>query len=163
MKISQENLKNHVFYDVKTGKLVRKKFDGRCMPDGYLGSLKQSGYMVARIESKSYRVHHLVWLYFHGRYPDKHIDHINGNRSDNRIENLRECSPSENHQNRSSNKNSKSKYLGVSWCSARRKWVARIKAADINKQLGYFGSEEDAYDAYLKAKEALHKFNPIPR
>ena len=77
------------------------------------------------------------------------IDHINGIRTDNRIENLREVTQEGNNRNR---KNVK----GYSWNKKCEKWIANIHINNKNKHLGCFDDEEDARKAYLKAKELYH-------
>jgi hypothetical protein len=90
------------------------------------------------------------------------IDHINGDRSDNRIENLRLCNQSENMQNRSRRGIGEAGLLGVhrfrygKWCSA-------ITKAGKKKWLGIFDTPEAAHAAYLIAKKDIHTFNPEPR
>lgn len=160
-ELTQEMLKQEVEY--RDGHLFRIRSQRSSCAGDKCGSKVPGGYLRAMIRGKKYQVHHLVWLYFTGRFPKDQIDHINGIRSDNRIENLRECSCSENHQNRVSKAGSKSQYLGVSWVNARNKWVANIKVGRFKKQIGYFDCEEAAYRAYLQEKSKFHSFNPIVR
>jgi len=124
------------------------------------GSPSQKGYWQIYVHGKKYYAHRVVFLLVHGRWPEGQIDHINGDRSDNRIENLRECSVSENHENRGiSNKNT-SGFVGVSKCSDRNLWQAKINKNRKTYHLGRFDTPEEAHLAYVKAKAEFHEFNP---
>ena len=88
----------------------------------------------------------------------KQTDHINGNRLDNRKSNLRICTHQQNNFNRLKQKGT-SKYKGVSWCKALKKWTAAIKLNYKAKNLGYFIDEKSAALAYQnKAKELFGNF-----
>lgn len=123
------------------------------------GSFNGNRYWKISIDRKNYMAHRLAWLYVHGDWPRAYIDHIDGCRHNNAINNLRECSGSENQQNKSPNKVGTSKYLGVSW--DRGRWRAGIAVNGKNKHLGRFKVEEDAAEAYRLAKQILHSFNPV--
>jgi hypothetical protein len=84
------------------------------------------------------------------------VDHKNNDPLDNRRENLRVATPSQNSWNRMKHKNGKSKFKGVSWCKKTQKWRACIRKNRIGKILGYFDVEEDAYAAYCNAASELH-------
>jgi len=96
---------------------------------------------------------------FHGGFPNGILDHINGNKSDNRIENLRESDHQKNSQNqRKATKRNLTGFLGVSVDRSciPRPYVARIKAGGKNIRLGQFQTPEQAHEAYVKAKRELH-------
>jgi hypothetical protein len=124
---------------------------------------KTTGYRQIQINKKCYKEHRLAWLYVHGTLPTNHIDHINGNKHDNRIDNLREATHSENHQNRCTQHNNTSGFTGVVWHKRENKWQSRISIDGVRVQLGYFNTPYEAHLAYLKAKAELHTFNPTPR
>ncbi|WP_082492943.1 HNH endonuclease signature motif containing protein [Acidovorax sp. Leaf160] len=105
----------------------------------------------------------MAWLYVNGAWPDGQIDHINGNRADNRIANLRVCSNADNGQNRGVNANNRSGSPGVSFHSKAQKWQAHIGIQGVRHALGFFASKEDAAAAYVEAKAQLHQFNPSIR
>lgn len=119
----------------------------------------RDGYRVLGIFGVSYEEHRLVWLFKNGAWPTGHIDHINRNRSDNRIENLRDVSRSLNMQNViSARKNNKSSgYLGVYFHKQSRRFCARIRHNDRRICLGYFKTAKEASEAYLSAKRVYHK------
>lgn len=126
---------------------------------GYVS--KRDGYRRVSIFDTRYLLHRLAWLISLGTWPSSEIDHINGKRDDNRLENLREATPAENSQNRSHK--SVRGLLGASWFKRDNNWRATIK---INKKwtyLGYFDTEQEAHEAYLAAKRFGHPFNPVPR
>jgi hypothetical protein len=109
------------------------------------------------------RAHRLAWLYMHGEYPTRHLDHINGIKSDNRAVNLRLASPSENQQNQSARKRNTSGRLGVSLHTPSGRWVAQITHNYKRVYIGLFGTVDEAYQAYLRVKAELHTFNTNPR
>ena len=124
------------------------------------GTLDPNGYIYIQINGKRYAAHQIVWAMTYGYWVS--LDHINGIRSDNRIENLREATQAEQCQNRIKGQNKSSKYMGVSY-RKNGKWLAQIRLNRKLYRLGLFDTEEKAYEAYLKTKERLHTFNPIQR
>ena len=122
------------------------------------GSLHNKGYWRIRVNGKGYLAHRLVWFFEHGEFPSSFIDHINGDRLDNRIENLRLADYELNAQNkREPHRNNKSGFLGVSWSESSKCWKASIRHKDKRTHLGMFASKEEAGAAYVEAKRLLHK------
>jgi hypothetical protein len=113
-------------------------------------------------KKKSFKVHILVWDAF-GDSPRNgrilQVDHINNDKTDNRIENLQLLSSRENCSKRSLQKQKTSKYTGVSWDNSLNKWKAQITMNKKNKYIGIFTTEKEAAEAYLKAKENFELFN----
>jgi hypothetical protein len=101
-----------------------------------------------------YLTHRIIWLISNGKFPVKTIDHVNGNRADNRLVNLREATYKENSQNRVKPKNNTSGTKGISWSKKSQKWKAYITTS-TREHLGYFSCLEDAIVA-RKAAEAKH-------
>lgn len=110
----------------------------------------KDGYKVGAIGDKIYRAHRIAWAIHYGEWPIDMLDHINGDRSDNRIINLRNASNSDNQHNRKPTLGA-SKLKGVSWDKSRKLWTAKIHFGGRTKNLGRFESEERAHQAYCEA------------
>lgn len=148
--ITQAELKELYDYDPATGRFTHKatnKLAGN--PN------KPRGYVSLTINKKRYYAHRLAWLFAYGEWPAKSIDHINRDPADNRLQNLRVASQSENNQNR--------KTRGVSYIKGRqggKKYTAQICHEGRKYQLGYYETEAEAHAAYLGAKRVLHPCRP---
>lgn len=161
--INYELVKEFFDYDIETGNLIWKRHKGGVTVGRIAGNFDDEGYARVRINGKNYKLHSLIWLWCYGEWPEKTLDHIDGNPRNNRIDNLRLATLSENQQNRKHSKNNKSGYPGVCWDKTCNKWKAYIKKDYKTINLGNFTSPEDAYAAYLKGKKKYHTFQPIPR
>lgn len=117
------------------------------------------GYRCGQINGRRYQAHRVIWLLHSGEWPCDQIDHINGDRQDNRLVNLREASSSENHKNQRVSSNSTSGVCGVRWHTRDKKWNAHITIDGKANSLGYFALMEDAIAA-RKAAEARLGFHP---
>jgi hypothetical protein len=115
------------------------------------------GYLTARVDGRAYLLHRLAWLYVHGRWPNDQIDHINGDRSDNRLSNLRECTNAENCQNVRAHCDG-SGFIGAAFDKRRGRWQAGIGINGRRRFLGYFDTPEQASAAYQEAKKNIHAF-----
>ena len=156
-EVDQQFLKEHFIY--KWGKLfwikIPKNYRKDCLGKRF-GGKHNKGYHHGTIKNKKYLEHRLVWLYHHGEWPKDQLDHINGIRDDNRIENLRECNNSENQCNRKSARDSSSRYKGVSWYPNYGKWLANFAVGGKKKFIGYYDCEIEAAKAYDKKVKELH-------
>ena len=121
------------------------------------GSVGKLGYISGQLLGKMYKEHRLIWLLNTGTWPKDQLDHINGIRDDNRIENLREVTNQQNSCNRPGWKDASSSYKGVSWHKGKQKWVARCMLNGKMHNLGSFINEEDAAKAYDNKAKELHK------
>lgn len=108
------------------------------------GSVEKKGYLVLTIFGKRYKAHRLAWFYEHGHFPSNQIDHINQNKLDNRIENLRDVDNRTNATNRPIRTPTKSGCYGVTWNKYHQKWAVRINIDKPEKHIGYFKALEDA-------------------
>lgn len=99
--------------------------------------------------------HQLIWAIVHGEYADQ-IDHHNGDKSDNRLDNLRLCDNSGNQHNQGKRKTNTSGYKGVSWHKQSNCWRATIYVNSRQRSLGLYERPEDAYSAYCEAARELH-------
>lgn len=112
------------------------------------GNLDKSGYLIIGFNRKYYLAHRLVWFYHYGVWPKNMIDHINGVKDDNRIENLRGATSQQNQFNRKSQGNSASQYKGVCWDKNAGKWRAYAKINYKQYHIGLYQTEEEAAKAY---------------
>lgn len=118
-----------------------------------------SGYRVIHFRYQTYLAHQVVCFLF-GISGEGEIDHINGMRFDNRVENLRLVSRAENQQNRRTiTKANTTGFQGVH--KKGRRFLAQITISNKNKHLGYFDTPEEAHEAYITAKRVLHKGNTL--
>ena len=123
------------------------------------GTKRKDGYIVISFNHKNYLAHRLAWFFINVCMPSFHLDHIDENKSNNKIENLKGCTTSENLQNVSNPpKNNKSGFIGVSWCKRTNKWRSTIKVDKKQKFIGYFDNIEIAKEAYLSEKRKVHNF-----
>lgn len=148
-----DSLKEFLHYHQESGKLLWKSNKKPINQWREAGTLWVNGYVRIRCRGKYYYAHRVVWYLAHGENVE--IDHINGIRTDNRIENLRSCNRQQNLRNSSKhfpNGSATSKCKGVYWSKQKSKWHARINVDGKTKHLGFFSDEKDAavsYDAAL--------------
>lgn len=149
--MTREQLINSIAYDKCTGIFTR--YD----TGKIAGSVcKYQGYVTISILGKRYKAHRLAWYYEYGEMPKhKQIDHINHNRSDNRISNLRLVTHKENSLNQKKPKNNTSGQIGVYWNKKECQWMSRIMIDGKRKYLGLFDEFEEAVYAYEEAKKSL--------
>lgn len=117
-----------------------------------LGSLDEKGYVRIKIQGRNYRAHRVAWLYSYGEWPDGQIDHINGDRSDNRIENLRVATNGQNQHN----KKILNKIKGISKHTKSGKWHSRIMLDKKHMSLGLYNCPAAASFAYQIASDKYH-------
>lgn len=133
------------------GKIWNSRF-----PKTVAGTPDGKGYFRVRIFGVYYKSHHLAWLYMTGEWPENHIDHKNLNKSDNRWNNLRIATASQNQANRRAGRNNTSGFKGVSWSKQAKKWRSRFKKDGKETHIGYFDTPEDASLAYSNAAKRIH-------
>ena len=136
-------------YNPDTGEFTR---DG-----GKAGTLKNNGYLAIWYKQKMWTAHKLAWYLFYGEKASGQVDHIDHDRLNNRIQNLREVSHKENNKNKSKGKNNTSGCVGVNWNKRLKKWTASIMA-EKSIFLGCFSKYSDAVDARKNA-EILYGFH----
>lgn len=156
--LTHERLLSVLVYNTETGdfrwRITRK---GPANAKRSAGSMGSDGYRKITIDRRGYRTNRLAWFYVHGRWPVGPIDHINRVKTDDRIANLRDVTPSQNQHNQLAPRgNNASGFLGVSRKHGRRKWNASIAANGSRRYLGSFDSPEEAASAYMTAKRQLH-------
>lgn len=155
-ELTQKLLKTHTHYDQTTGIMTWiKPFKGRVVGE-IATKLSSNGYLVVYLFGETHRAHRLAWLYVYGEFPENQIDHINGNRLDNRICNLRDVTSSGNAQNqRLPSKNNTSGYLGVSMNG--KSYIAQITVNGKGVLIGRYKYAKNASKAYINAKRKLHQ------
>ena len=127
------------------------------------GGLRSDGYVMVRviIAGAKYDIlkHRLIWALAHGCWPEKGLDHRDGNMENNRLDNLREANQEQNLQNIAI----RSPSQGTRYDPRSNRWQALIGVNGKKLHLGMFPTVEAAHAAYLKAKAELHQFQPVPR
>lgn len=147
--ISKELL--HQLFEYQDGRLIYKQ-------DGCEAICKDNkGYRRAKIHGLYYFVHRIVFMMHYGYLP-KYLDHIDCNRENNRIENLREASLKENCRNRSISSRNKSGIKGIFWAKPNKKWKAQCTVNYKQYHIGYFDSLEDASCALSKFRAEHHLY-----
>jgi hypothetical protein len=139
--------------------LVWKIIPSRSMKIGDVAGRLHSGtqYYLIQINKKQYRLHRLVWIYHNGDIPNEMIvDHIDGDTKNNRIENLRLATHSENLRNSKIRSTNTSGIKGVQWYKSRNKWRAQIRVDNKEKFLGYFDTIEEAETVAIAARNNIH-------
>ena len=154
-----ERLRSLFDYDPHTGVFTRRVAVGRhgCHRALRKAGTKQNyGYIVIAVDHRRYVAHRLAWLYVYGVWPNNDVDHINGDKGDNRIVNLRLATRSQNMQNVVKHKHNKSGAKGVSWMNTRSKWRAYIFVNYKQIHLGLFSSFTSAVKARELAEQTYH-------
>ena len=166
--IDVETLRELIAYDADTGKLFWLPRDAKFCKNEHQANawnakyarseagvaIDTHGYKTITILKKPYLAHRLIWAMHYGVWPNGQIDHINGDRSDNRIHNLRDVSQSENQRNSKRRSDNKSGVPGVSWHSRYLKWQATISSSGKRKCLGYFNDLNEAIQTRRAAEQA---------
>ena len=163
-EVTAEIVREFLDYNPETGEFVWKFRDRKYCKDNRswkigntkrtgknAGSVYPNGYRYITIFHKDYLAHRLAWLYVYSEWPRDQLDHINNRPNDNRIENLREATQSQNMMNRSKLSETSSQYKGVSWHHLRNKWRARLHIDGKEIHLGLFTIEEEAARTYDRA------------
>lgn len=175
-EITPEILKEFLDYNHDTGLLFWKEraakwfvdsiqgreyaarcWNGRMAGKPALTALDGHGYRHGNIFNQRNKAHRVAWAIHTGKWPDNEIDHINGNRQDNRICNLREATGSQNICNVPLRADNTSGLKGVSWHKGAGKWMAQIKFNGYYRYLGLFTDKESAHMAWSIAADKMHK------
>jgi len=144
-------------YDSATGNIKRRVGRGtRWYKGEIVGTVGKNGYRYIGINRKLYLAHRVAWLIYHGRWPVADIDHINGDKDDNRMANLREATRSENNINSITPRNNTSGHKGCYYDKRRSCWYAEIWVNKKKIFLGRFDSSQEAGEAYQAAAQKYY-------
>jgi len=146
---NDSNLKEYLDYNPITGVIVWKKKRGqRSQIGSEAGGFQNQGYRRIKLQGKSMLSHRIAWYLYYGVWPEDEIDHINGVKDDNRIDNLRVVSHRENGQNQYKHRNGK--LIGCYFDKRLRKnpWKAKTVINGKEKYFGMYPTEQKAYEAY---------------
>lgn len=159
-QLTADRLRELLHYDPETGVFTRRFARGGIPAGARVGTPHGNGYLSARVQNKTRYLHRLAWLYITCEYPEHDIDHINGDRTDNRWSNLRKATRGENMQNQRQPRSTNTVgLLGVSRRNGR--YIAQIQTDGVYHAIGLYSTPEEAHDAYVSAKRALHPFGTI--
>jgi hypothetical protein len=154
-------LQINTLFHYSDGQLIWKVSPCNSVRIGDVAGFERGPYLALIYMRKKYMLHRIIFLLHHGFLPDC-IDHIDRDKRNNRIENLRQVTFSQNQMNRGKQKNNTSGFKGVSWHSDISKWGASIKIDKKQKHLGYFQTAEAAYQSYLDSSQIFHGiYRPI--
>lgn len=159
-KLTLERLQQLVEYNKDTGVLTRLVDCSNTRAGDVAGTMRPDGYWTMVIDYKRYLNHRLAWFLTYGKWPENLIDHIDGDPSNNRLSNLRECDHSKNHMNRRKATKNKSGYKGV--VKNHNFWSPSVKIDGKTVYLGCFKTPEEAHEVYCAKAKELHGefFNP---
>ena len=163
-------LRELIDYDPETGALVWRVRDVSFFTDGKKSAIQSmrrwntryagkpalnykgtAGYFSGGVFTRLYLAHRVAWAIYSGAWPERQIDHINGNRLDNRIANLRSVTHQENGKNCAIGIKNTSGTIGVSWHSRDLVWTAQVNKNGKQKHIGSFKNKDDAISARAKA------------
>lgn len=154
MEITKELL--HELFEYKDGNLYWKTaISNRVKVGKPAGNFGNRGYLQVGLNGRLYLAHRIIFFMHYGYFPE-FLDHKDGNRLNNKIENLRVASRSENNYNQKMRKDNTSGIKGVSFSKSHKKWRAFIQVDKQYKHLGYFDSAEKATKAIKKVRKQLH-------
>jgi len=153
--LTQEML--HEAFEYKDGNIYWKLKTFRTRVQGKIaGQRRPDGYMAVGLNGKIYKVHRIIFMMHHGHFPQT-IDHINGIKDDNRIENLRAATFSENCLNRGLRPDSQAQIKGVRWSALNKAWMVRVTVNKVRKFFGYYKDKELAELVAVEARDKYHK------
>lgn len=118
-----------------------------------LTAINSEGYKIGVVHGRQCKAHRIAWVLAYGEWPAGEIDHLNGDRSDNRLVNLRDATRASNQRNAKMQSNNTSGVTGVYWWAERQRWRAEIKVDGKARHLGLFATKEEAAAARGAANE----------
>jgi hypothetical protein len=160
--LTQDRLRELLDYDPDTGRFVWKvTSSNRAVAGSVAGNTSSYGYRRINVLGEAYLAHRLAFLWMTGEMPSNQVDHINGQRSDNRWANLRPATNAENGRNIRGNSRNTSGVTGVTRDRRRGVWQAQIKTGGKNITIGRYTDFDEAASARKRAeKELFGEFAP---
>jgi outer membrane protein assembly factor BamB len=158
--VTHARLLEVLHYDPDTGVFVWRIGRKHVIAGTTAGSLDNYGYLIIMVDRQRYRAHRLAWFYSYGVWPADQIDHINRDRVDNRLVNLREANNTENAQNTLKKKNNTSGHKGVRLDKRFGLWYAHIRVGGNKHYLGTFPTAAEAGECYRVAARIFHPLAP---
>lgn len=152
--LTQKELKKVLHYDQKTGIFIRLIPSGGAIKNSIAGTKHNGRYTRIQIDGNRYLAHRLAWLYTYGYFPENQLDHIDRNKRNNKISNLREVSHQCNNRNCGNPKHNTSSVRGIYWSKSNNKWYTQIKINYKIIYLGYHESFPEAVCHRLAAEQA---------
>jgi hypothetical protein len=159
--LTTERLRELIDYDPATGLFRWRVRRVGVRFDKSPGRSAENGYTQITVAGETHLAHRLAWLYMTGKWPKEQVDHIDGNRANNAIANLRECSARQNHWNKRTLSNNKSGLKGAWYNKHDKCWQSAIVVDGVWKRIGRFRTAEEAHAAYCKA--AAESFGEFAR
>ena len=149
-----DRLRGALEYSPESGKLrwLDRRLDA--ISRGEAGFITSSGYRALNIDGVRYMAHRVAWAISHGHWPIADIDHLNGQKLDNRLCNLRDVPRRVNSENQRNGR--RGGLLGTAFHPKSRKWRAIISSGGKKTTIGYFDTAEQAHDAYVAKKRQVH-------
>ena len=158
--VAIDRLRALLSYDADTGAFTHRALSSvksRAKIGEVAGGPRKDGYYAVKVDGRLYPAHRLAWAYVTGEWPTQQIDHINGDKMDNRFSNLRDVNTSQNKQNtRVARIDNTSGMLGAHKCAGTQKWKAQIRVDGKLKYLGLYATPAAAHEAYVLAKRKMH-------
>jgi HNH endonuclease len=158
-RITQARLHEILRYDPETGEFCWRVRLSRASQIGAVAGTVSLRYRCIRIDGRNYTAHQLAWFYVTGEWATSLVDHRDGDPINNRWDNLRLATRSQNSANRRRNRNNRSGFKGVIWDRRHGGWLARIGKDGRTYYLGRYATAEEAHAAYVaKARELFGEF-----
>ena len=146
----------HDIFDYVDGNLVFKRDRWKSKVGKIAGTKDGKGYLRVRLNWNMYSIHRLVWMYHNGDFPKSLLDHIDGNRLNNKIENLREATHYENNVNSRKQIDNTSGYKNVTWRKDKQKWQVKCNSFGKTYYGGYYDDIEKAAEQANLLRNAVH-------
>lgn len=157
--LSLNEIKQHIKYDAKNGCFYRKQTNNQHKVGEIAGNKRKNGYVILKVCGVNILAHRLVWLFEYGEWPKECLDHIDGDKSNNKIKNLREATYAQNKCNSKVRKDNELGLKGVNFDKKLKRYRARIFYNGKNLSLGSYNTKEEAHAVYVaKAKEIQKEF-----